>query len=279
MDKCKLCGEEHILRKSHFIPKFVFKWLKETSATGYLRQSTNINLRIQDGLKENLLCDNCEKKFSRFETYFANEFFYPYVNNKKNIFHYDSRLMSFIISLSWRIANKALKGYKKFNPRMYPFLIMAEKYWRNILNNECLDSNFEHHIFFLDYVENAPENIKKENLNVYLLRGTDACIGGNNTQIFSFIKLPHIIFISLINPSTNQESISTKIKTSGKIELPQTYIHPGFDEFLESRLKETVKRKLSDRQKEKILKTLEKNPKRVFQSKTFEAFLENLKHR
>jgi hypothetical protein len=34
----------------------VFAWLKESSPTGYLRLGNNINLRVQDGLKPKLLC-------------------------------------------------------------------------------------------------------------------------------------------------------------------------------------------------------------------------------
>ena len=40
---CALCHESKELKESHFIPKFVGKWLKKTSATGYLRNVDNIN--------------------------------------------------------------------------------------------------------------------------------------------------------------------------------------------------------------------------------------------
>src|SRR3989338_3970148 len=50
---------------AHFIPKFVFDWIKKTSATGYLRQAININKRLQDGAKEKFLCLECENKFSK----------------------------------------------------------------------------------------------------------------------------------------------------------------------------------------------------------------------
>jgi hypothetical protein len=35
---CKLCKKEAKLEESHFIPKFIGKWVKKTSITGYLRE-------------------------------------------------------------------------------------------------------------------------------------------------------------------------------------------------------------------------------------------------
>ena len=52
---CALCKDETNLKESHLIPKFVGKWLKRTSATGYLRDIKNINKRQQDIFKEYLL--------------------------------------------------------------------------------------------------------------------------------------------------------------------------------------------------------------------------------
>jgi hypothetical protein len=45
---CALCGENKKLRMSHIIPNFVFKWMKETSATGFLRSAENPKKRLQD---------------------------------------------------------------------------------------------------------------------------------------------------------------------------------------------------------------------------------------
>lgn len=45
---CALCRDNTELKESHIIPKFVGKWLKRTSATGYLRNIDNINKRQQD---------------------------------------------------------------------------------------------------------------------------------------------------------------------------------------------------------------------------------------
>ena len=52
MSTCKLCKNEvEKLELSHIIPKFIFNDLKQTSITGKMRESKQVNKRIQDGLK------------------------------------------------------------------------------------------------------------------------------------------------------------------------------------------------------------------------------------
>src|SRR5689334_12061905 len=101
MDKCNLCNEERDLRESHIIPKFIFKWLKDTG-TGYLRSSNNLNQRVQDGTKEPFLCSECEERFSKAETYFAQKVFKPIVNNATS-FEYSDNFFYAIISILWRL--------------------------------------------------------------------------------------------------------------------------------------------------------------------------------
>ena len=48
---CAFCGRQQALRLSHIIPKFVFDWLKRTSATGLLRVGYEVNRPAQDGFK------------------------------------------------------------------------------------------------------------------------------------------------------------------------------------------------------------------------------------
>jgi hypothetical protein len=54
------------LQESHILPSFVYRWMKETSATGYLRFGQQPNLRVQDGVKRHLLCANCEQRFNQW---------------------------------------------------------------------------------------------------------------------------------------------------------------------------------------------------------------------
>ena len=88
---------------SHIIPAFVGKWLKETSAIGFLRSATSPNLRQQDLLTKRLLCADCEGRLSGFERLAAERLFLPYVENRGRVrFEYEEWLLKFAISLSWR---------------------------------------------------------------------------------------------------------------------------------------------------------------------------------
>jgi hypothetical protein len=85
---CALCRKTSILIQSHIIPKFVYKWLKDNSATGYLRFGKNPNKRSQDGFKENMLCRNCEDIFNKWETEFATNIFHPFAANTSGSYEY-----------------------------------------------------------------------------------------------------------------------------------------------------------------------------------------------
>ena len=100
--KCKLCGKQSTLRESHIIPKFVLKWIKSTSATGYLVSASNAEKRLQDGTKIRLLCDSCEELFSGSEKYFSEKIFRPYHDKGVRSFGYDEALERYLTSLSWR---------------------------------------------------------------------------------------------------------------------------------------------------------------------------------
>lgn len=63
MGKCALCGEDKELQLSHIIPKFIGKYLKNTSI-GNIRSHENPNRIAQDIEKHYMLCHDCEELFS-----------------------------------------------------------------------------------------------------------------------------------------------------------------------------------------------------------------------
>jgi hypothetical protein len=99
---CRLCRCEAQLRESHIIPRFVFDWQKRTSSTGYLRLGQQINRRQQDGLKHPFLCAECEARFNAWETPFATHMFLPYHEQDVQRIEFDSWLLKFCVSISWR---------------------------------------------------------------------------------------------------------------------------------------------------------------------------------
>lgn len=280
MGICALCGEDKELCKSHFIPKFIFDWIKKTSATGYLRQAINIDKRLQDGTKEKFLCSDCEILFSKYEKYFAENIFYPYVNKNKTSFEYDKNLQKFIISITWRLIKKDLEGFKKFQPEMFEYAKEAEKYWRKILIENKIDEKYEHHLLFLDYVEDSTEELPNK-FQWYIMRGVDGTIASSKQEVYLFVKFPSMWFVTAIFPkSIKSYWENTIIEESGKIgNKPQVSKHPGFSDFLFSRVEEMNKNKLSEKQSKKIGETMLKNLERVKKSKSFEAWLEEEKRK
>jgi len=68
---CKLCGASSKLRKSHILPEFCYQRLYDPLHR-YNIVSNDPSVQIgqqQKGLRERLLCQDCESKFSRWETY------------------------------------------------------------------------------------------------------------------------------------------------------------------------------------------------------------------
>lgn len=270
MVKCKLCKKESELQESHIIPKFVFKWLKTTSATGLLRKSINPNLPIQDGIKEKLLCKACEQKFCLFESHFAKNIFYPYQRDKKINFNIDKNIHLFAISLSWRIGYyslNSLKGFENFQPNMFPYFKKAMSHWEYVLNEEVIDDTYEHHISFFDLKDIPKDNGNK--FGMYMFRAVDATFGANLDTIFCYTKLPGIFLVSLIHPSYNYNCINTELSIGNKITGFQSYIHSGFDEFLNHRVSEAFKNRLSPVQQQKLTKRIEQNKNRARTSESF----------
>ena len=77
---CKYCNKNEAIENSHIIPSFIYKWLKETSPTGFIRATNEPNKREQDGPKSPLLCNTCEVRFSDIENAFKKEAFSKIAN-------------------------------------------------------------------------------------------------------------------------------------------------------------------------------------------------------
>jgi len=141
---CALCREPKDLRKSHIIPKFIIKWIKKTSKTGKLRDS-DYN-RVQDSIKLFLLCEECEKKLSRFENYFAEKIFHPTVKMTSNDIKYDINLLKIIVSVSWRVLNIRIQIKREASEEIPNTLLECEKTWRKFLNNEINTISSSHYL-------------------------------------------------------------------------------------------------------------------------------------
>lgn len=71
---CKFCGFQRELRNSHIFPEFLYKPLYDATYHRAWELSTDADRPrfIYKGIREPLLCANCETHFDRsFEDYFA----------------------------------------------------------------------------------------------------------------------------------------------------------------------------------------------------------------
>ena len=209
MNICSLCKLEKELQESHIIPGFLFRWLRKTSPTGYVRMTSEPNRRRQDGLKMYLLCRDCEQLFSTYETKFARSVFYPFVNDGKRNFPYESWMLKFCVSLTWR----ALKYYEINNHlREFgkPFLEISEKaefLWRRYLlaESDSPDTDLDHHIYFMDSLEEVSED-DHPFVNRYLQRVIDMDVVTVDVEPFVTVKFPYFSLVGFIGSRPDEQT-------------------------------------------------------------------------
>lgn len=162
---CALCRENKKLELSHIVPKFVIRYLKNTSI-GAIRNMENPNITVQDGEKHYLLCGDCEDLFSEYETKFANKFFYPYMKNNVKEFHYDSDTYYFLTSVSWRSLYLDILDFVEhaieldIDTETLDCLIAREQEMRNyLLKKQPSVSGIEHHIYFFEDFKNISNEL------------------------------------------------------------------------------------------------------------------------
>lgn len=272
-DKCRLCGREADLLNSHIIPRFVIRWIKKTSATGFLRGVEDPDSRIQD-YHEDLLCEDCEMVFSDFEREFASNIFYPHINKDTAIFEYEEWLQKFVMSVSWRLIVSELSEVDEMERYHRDAIYDAEEIWRDILDGKLsLDADpFTHHIFFLDDVvpDETAEDLP-DKWEFYINRGIDGTpVTGNRTAIY--FKFPQIICISCIQPPEDSELKDTKIEQIGEMALPQK-MGPDWGTFLVDRAEKVTSRNVSESEQEKIKERMLDNPERVAESESLKTHI------
>lgn len=274
---CKLCQQDKQLVESHIIPKFVAKWLKDTSATGYLRQAVNPNLRRQDFPTESLLCRDCEGRFAVWEKLFAESVFLPYLNVGEREFVYTDWLLSFAISLSWRIGIIELDGFRHFRPHLVSFLEEALSEWRNsLLGSPSKARQYAHHLLFIDYVAGVEGVVLPDGFHWYALRGVDTTTVATSKEVLVYVKLPGMAFVSGVCPAKPTGWKNTQILDHGKIAASRQIVtHEWFGEFFLDRAQQSMRPKdtLSTRQELRIVEKMKKDPNRSLQSASFLVYL------
>jgi len=283
---CKLCGLKKELSDSHILPKFSSNWIKETGVTGFLRNAIIPNSRRQDGPKKKLLCKDCEDLFSKLETKFSNKIFYPYVNEIldengiPSIFpnlKYDEWLIRFILCVNWRILILYLDSNETINnPKLERYLKKHEEMIRlYLLGKRSNPGGSNSYLLFLYNISamngDIPESMIAD-VNTYLLRTNDGTVilSKNDQKFHLYSKLGPIALITAIHPRTLKGMGPLRIRKKGSVTIKQDIRNPDIGTFIFLNRPGNVLEKvvLSDKQKEKISKSVKQNSARIESSMT-----------
>jgi hypothetical protein len=270
---CHLCGQKKDICNSHILPKFIEKYLKETSATGYIRTLSNPNQRQQKFQTEKLFCKDCEDVFSREEKAFCEQMFLPHLKKPQQEYEYDEWLSRFVISLGYkRIVSSIVDLSKEFQMRIEE----AKNIWRDyLLGNRTDYGLYKINIILLGYITET--TLALPSGNSYLMRIPDITYARTETEISLYIKLPGFVFWINIEPKFMvKNSENTEIQKQGRLESGYKYIYDSrIGDFINSRavLVSEGKQLLSEKQKQKISDDYLKNPDRAINSETVKAYI------
>jgi len=277
--ECKLCGSLGELKLSHFIPKFVGKWVKDSSATGYIRLNQNINKRAQDIAKDYWLCGNCEQLFSGWEREFANKIFYPFVNDEAATAYYGDWLAKFCASLSWRtlsyIRSQSSRSDSALDEKELKTLEGLASF---LLGKTKTLGVYEQHLYPLEPISSTNADAP-ENINRYFLRNMHMDVLIGNGQIMVYTKLPRFIILGLSGHSESRQMRSSRVALNGGKISPRSYYWPkGFAQYMFGKAREISEmyKEISSSQQAVIEKALAKNPDRAASSGTLAAFQHDL---
>lgn len=183
---CKLCGNTEVLRESHILPKHAYKQAilhnahPRTKIVQALPGGTEVDDKRQDGFKEHLLCDTCEGKLSKWETYACRKLFNrplpsaSIISGKIELTGIEYQpIKLYLLSLLWRagVANsnffkcvklgphadrlrKMLLAEDPGDPRDYGCLLMKLEQWKEfpvegvVFEPFCFRSDGEHSTMF-----------------------------------------------------------------------------------------------------------------------------------
>ncbi|MDD1976967.1 hypothetical protein [Pseudomonas tussilaginis] len=276
---CRLCLNEGDLKESHFIPKFIGKWMKATSATGYLRDASDIDKRIQDIAKDYWMCGACETLFSRWERDFASKVFYPYQKDSASSYRYGEWMAKFCASLSWR----SLSYMRHTNPgdqrleNIKDDLDGADLALRNfLLGMSSNPGQYEQHLYPLEAAARVPVQGASARINRYFLRTVYMDIVSSEGSVFVFTKLPAFILLGVVKCPEVKKMRSSRIAISSGVISPRAYVIPsGLWGYMNEKAEKSGQQysEMSEAQQKKINDFILKNPEKVANSETIKAFL------
>jgi hypothetical protein len=271
---CKLCKKGDDLQVSHVLPRFLGKYLKETSATGFL---TAVDVdgkpsRTQDIYKRQLLCGQCESVLNEAETFFADKVFYPFKKSKLKSIPVDDRLGRFAVSVSLRALWIMQLVEHPLVERWKDQLRGLESEWRNYLlkTPNFVKGGHSHHILLCNETILAFGLKNSPNLIHNVLRTSAYYLFEKFEKAYVFANLAGVQVISMISPPELPVSRGTEVypnQTFGVVGPPGIGWGGYFQNLLElARKCDGARSRLSVSQKEMIERAIDKDPERAAMS-------------
>lgn len=274
---CRLCKREADLEESHIVPSFVTKWLKETSATGFMRFGQSPNRRVQDGYKRRWLCRDCEGRLNAWETKFATLIFHPFNEDGGVSVRYADWLIKFCTSISWRVLLMMKEDalLSNFSDRQHRAVEAALQMWADfILERVPHPGRFEQHFLPFDTIENPAQHGMPANINRYLLRTIDLDAVRSSATAFVLCKMGKFFVLGFVDVPNPKQWVGTKVHVRDGSIGPSSYTLPAqFGEYIKGKANRyaIVQHSISDTQRKKIDATLWKDIDRVASSGSFSA--------
>ena len=111
---CKLCGTVGEIKNSHIVPNFILKMLKDDRKNQYallpsLLTAESPSEPVQQAMREYLLCETCEYKFSKWENRFSVD--YKQVLSREVPFPTDYFKQDWLLRLALSFAWRAGQGF------------------------------------------------------------------------------------------------------------------------------------------------------------------------
>ncbi len=278
---CALCGQPRQLCLSHIIPKFVIEWLKDSSPS-HIRSGENPNRRVQDGLKTELLCSDCEQLFSDWEHKFAETIFIPFHSNRTQEFkpiRYEKWALKFAVSVSWR----TLQWFRPQLVESFPLerlkvIDSALAIWREfLLDTRKHPENFEQHLLPFDLIETIDAPNMSPNINRYFLTTIDVDLPNTEMTLFVYSKMCKLVLLGILQVPTRDRKIwrGTKLHVNnGYFPSTKRLVMPdNVMEYISNRANQAfaLLAGVSPRQKAKIAESIENNFDTIAESEVFRA--------
>lgn len=285
MVQCKFCLEKKsTLEISHIVPKFVYKWLKNSSSTGRMRDGRNVNKPSQDGYKTPLLCSTCENKFSSYESHFSSFVFAPMTKNDGFIDCTEinwSKFDMFILSLLWRAlyvtANTAEANKDYYPDEIIEFNKCADKIKSAFENKESIPFK----TYFVPLNKHSCTNgvIGIEDY-VYFERSVavNLIVDDDNNQASAlYIKLPYALIVCEILNFKHSEWKGLVLNFRENFNCPNSKVPKFVNNYLKYNCEECYKmgNEIPEKQVQKIMALASKNGS--IEDGTNQAILKNQK--